>query len=149
MAKGTYRLTAEQREPLQLNWAGQPIREGQGYGGKPENIPATWLQPKPQNWGDTQRVLLKYDLPKKFLLFPCQFWKHKNHTTVFGAIHLLRERGIDDAALVCTAYPHDYRFPNYAAELREFLTTHRLEAAVRVLGLIPRHDQVQLMRDRK
>ena len=50
MAKGTYRLTAEQREPLQLNWAGQPIREGQGYGGKPENIPATWLQPKPQNW---------------------------------------------------------------------------------------------------
>ena len=96
--------------------------------------------------GDTQRVLLKYDLPKKFLLFPCQFWKHKNHTTVFGAIHLLRERGIDDAALVCTGYPHDYRFPNYAAELREFLTTHRLEAAVRVLGLIPRHDQVQLMR---
>ena len=96
--------------------------------------------------GDTQRVLLKYDLPKKFLLFPCQFWKHKNHTTVFRAIHLLRERGIDDAALVCTGYPHDYRFPNYAAELREFLTTHRLEAAVRVLGLIPRHDQVQLMR---
>jgi glycosyltransferase involved in cell wall biosynthesis len=96
--------------------------------------------------GDTQRVLLKYDLPKKFLLFPCQFWKHKNHTTVFRAIHLLRERGIDDAVLVCTGCPHDYRFPNYAAELLEFVTTHRLEAAVRVLGLIPRHDQVQLMR---
>ena len=25
-----------------LNWAGQPIREGEGYGGRPENIPETW-----------------------------------------------------------------------------------------------------------
>ena len=95
---------------------------------------------------DAQRVVLKYELPKKFLLFPCQFWKHKNHATVFRAIHLLRERGIDDAVLVCTGFPHDYRFPNYAAELREFLTTHGLATAVRVLGLLPRHDQVQLMR---
>ena len=28
----------------QLNWAGQPIREGEGYGGRPENIPETWGQ---------------------------------------------------------------------------------------------------------
>jgi glycosyltransferase involved in cell wall biosynthesis len=95
---------------------------------------------------DAQRILLKYELPKKFLLFPCQFWKHKNHTTVFRAIQLLRERGIDDVVLVCTGFPHDYRFPNYAAELRELLDTYGLATAVRVLGLIPRHDQVQLMR---
>jgi hypothetical protein len=25
-----------------LNWAGQPIRDGEGYGGRPENIPKTW-----------------------------------------------------------------------------------------------------------
>ena len=25
----------------QLNWCGQPIREGEGYGGRPENIPET------------------------------------------------------------------------------------------------------------
>src|SRR5881396_3634260 len=24
---------------VQLNWAGEPIREGEGYGGRPENIP--------------------------------------------------------------------------------------------------------------
>jgi glycosyltransferase involved in cell wall biosynthesis len=95
---------------------------------------------------DAERVLLKYELPNKFLLFPCQFWKHKNHATVFRAIQLLRERGIDDAVLVCTGSTHDYRFPNYAAELRELLDTHGLATAVRVLGLIPRHDQVQLMR---
>jgi hypothetical protein len=27
------------QEGVQLNWAGQPIREREGYGGKPENIP--------------------------------------------------------------------------------------------------------------
>jgi hypothetical protein len=26
----------------ELNWAGLPIREGEGYGGRPENIPETW-----------------------------------------------------------------------------------------------------------
>jgi hypothetical protein len=28
----------------QLNWCGHPIREGEGYGGRPENIPKTWGQ---------------------------------------------------------------------------------------------------------
>ena len=26
----------------ELNWCGQPIREGEGYGGRPENIPEIW-----------------------------------------------------------------------------------------------------------
>ena len=95
---------------------------------------------------DAQQVVRKYNLPKKFLLFPSQFWKHKNHITVFQAIQLLHERGIDDAVLVCTGFAHDYRFPKHATELREFLTAHKLESAVRMLGLLPRHDQVQLMR---
>jgi hypothetical protein len=28
----------------ELNWAGQPIRDGEGYGGRVENIPETWSQ---------------------------------------------------------------------------------------------------------
>jgi hypothetical protein len=27
------------QEAVQLNWAGQPIREGEGYCGRPENVP--------------------------------------------------------------------------------------------------------------
>jgi hypothetical protein len=30
--------------PQQLNWAGQPIRDGESYGGKPEHISGTWSQ---------------------------------------------------------------------------------------------------------
>jgi glycosyltransferase involved in cell wall biosynthesis len=100
-----------------------------------------------RNWqrADSEQIVLKYHLPRKFLFFPSQFWKHKNHLTLFRAIQLLRERGID-AVLVCTGFPHDYRFPAYAAELRKFLAARNLEIAVRLLGLLPRHDQVQLMR---
>ena len=53
---------------------------------------------------------------------------------------------MDDAVLVSTGFPHDSRFSNYATELREFLVKHKLTDAVRLLGLVPRHDQVQLMR---
>jgi hypothetical protein len=28
----------------ELNWCGQPIRDGEGYGGRPENIPKPWGQ---------------------------------------------------------------------------------------------------------
>jgi glycosyltransferase involved in cell wall biosynthesis len=109
-------------------------------------LPFTMYLGRGWRMADAQRVALKYDLPKKFLFFPGQFWKHKDHAKLFRAIQLLRERGVDDVALVCTGFPHDYRFPNYATELRKFLATHNLEVAVRVLGLLPRHDQVQLMR---
>ncbi|MEY2485122.1 MAG: hypothetical protein QOH39_770 [Verrucomicrobiota bacterium] len=101
-----------------------------------------------RNWrsADPGQVVAKYGLPKKFLLFPSQFWKHKNHRTVFEAIRLLRTRGFDDVVLVCTGFLHDPRFPNYATELREFIPANQLEATIRILGLISRDDQVQLMR---
>jgi glycosyltransferase involved in cell wall biosynthesis len=95
---------------------------------------------------DPKRVIRKYGLPEKFLLLPGQFWKHKNHATVFRTMQQLRDRGVDDAVLVCTGFPSDPRFPDYATELYQLITTHRLEKNIRVLGLLPRHEQVQLMR---
>ncbi|HEY2102659.1 MAG TPA: glycosyltransferase, partial [Chthoniobacterales bacterium] len=109
-------------------------------------LPFTMYLGRQWRKGDPERVILKYDLPKKFLLLPGQFWKHKNHATAFRAIQLLPERGLDDVVLICTGFPHDPRFPGYAAELHEFVVTHRLEKAIRILGLLPRHEQVQLMR---
>jgi hypothetical protein len=33
------------QETVQLNWCGQPIRPGEGYGGRPENIPVPQERP--------------------------------------------------------------------------------------------------------
>lgn len=100
----------------------------------------SWRQP------DCSETVRKYGLPEKFLLLPSQFWKHKNHSVAFEAVRLLRERGLRDATIVCTGHPHDPRFPGYADELTAHLRRHLPSGAVRVLGLLPRADQVQLLR---
>lgn len=36
----------------------------------------------------------KFNLPKKFLFYPAQFWPHKNHINIVKAIQQLKEEGI-------------------------------------------------------
>ncbi|MGH8020391.1 MAG: hypothetical protein ACREIA_19335, partial [Opitutaceae bacterium] len=96
---------------------------------------------------DASVVVRKLGLPQKFILFPAQFWKHKNHPCLFEAVRRAREQnGCDNVVLVCTGHPQDMRDPAHAPALSAFIREHRLENAIRILGLIPREDQVQLMR---
>lgn len=37
-------------------------------------------------------VIEKYHLPQKYLLYPAQFWPHKNHINLLRALHRLRDR---------------------------------------------------------
>jgi hypothetical protein len=46
------------QETVRLNWCGQPIRPGEGYGGRPENIPA----PEPER----RTVITETDLAALF-----------------------------------------------------------------------------------
>jgi len=95
---------------------------------------------------DPAKVAAQFDLPEKFLIFPCQYWAHKNHDTVFEAIRILRDRGLSDICLVSTGRTNDYRNPDHFTKLQEFLRLHGLEARVRILGLLPRNEEVQLLR---
>jgi glycosyltransferase involved in cell wall biosynthesis len=91
-------------------------------------------------------VAAKFDLPERFLIFPCQYWAHKNHGTVFEAIRILRDRDVSDICLVSTGRTNDYRNPNHFAKLQQFLRLHGLDAHVRILGLLPRNEEIQLLR---
>ncbi|WP_428668026.1 glycosyltransferase family 4 protein [Runella sp.] len=99
------------------------------------------------NWRiiDNDQICRKYDVPEDYLMFPSQFWKHKNHMTLFLAILLLKRRGLK-INLVCTGLFYDPRFPNYCKELQSFVNKHELKSQIWILGLLPRIDQVQLMR---
>ncbi|MBA2372444.1 MAG: glycosyltransferase family 4 protein [Chloroflexi bacterium] len=90
-------------------------------------------------------VVARYELPEEFLLLPGQFWRHKNHRLAFEAVRLLHDRGVD-VCLVCTGRTEDYRWPHYFAELRADLDRWGLRQHVRVLGIVPRNDYVQLLR---
>ncbi len=94
---------------------------------------------------DPNEILRSYDLPDKFFYLPNQFWKHKNHGLVFEAVKRLGENGIS-TNLICTGQNNDYRYPGYFDDLSCMLSDYGLQDRVRYLGLIPRQDVFQLIR---
>lgn len=101
---------------------------------------ATWFVP------DASEVVRRLGLPEKFLIFPSQYWKHKNHWNLFQAIHQLKQSGLDDVTLVLTGHKEDYRNPEFAQSLDDFIETHHLQDTIRHVGTLPRLDQIQLIR---
>ncbi len=99
-----------------------------------------WYEEEPDE------VAAKFQLPEKFLIFPSQFWIHKNHRVLFEAIRILRDRGISDICLVSTGHTNDHRHPEYFASLQCDLEKRGLKSHIRILGLLPRQVQVQLFR---
>lgn len=96
--------------------------------------------------GDPHETVRELGLPRKFLMFPSQWWKHKNHLVLIEAMARVRDAGIDDVFLVLTGKDSDFRHPDHAQEIRRAIAGHGLEERIRDLGLLPRWQQVQLMR---
>lgn len=90
-------------------------------------------------------VAQRHQLPPKFLYVANQFWKHKDHATLFEALRLLRRQGIE-VPVVCTGLQQDRRDPGYVPQLIEALERGGVRQQVHLLGMVPRQDQVQLFR---
>lgn len=95
--------------------------------------------------GDPRAAAAAFNLPKHYLMFPSQFWVHKNHITVFKALAHLNKRGIE-VHFVSTGFTEDYRRPDHFPMLTQFIKDHGLERQIHILGLIPRQQQINLMR---
>jgi glycosyltransferase involved in cell wall biosynthesis len=85
----------------------------------------------------------RYGLEERFFYFPAQLWVHKNHETAFKAWARL---GRDAPMLVCSGDMSDYRHPGLLERLRQTLASDGVEDRVRILGRIPREDQIDLYR---
>ena len=85
----------------------------------------------------------KYDLPARYLYLPNQLWAHKNHLAAFKALRRLVEAG-HDLTLVCTGLAEDHRNPEHPARLASFVSDAELGRRVRMLGLIPREEQIAI-----
>ncbi|MCG9891874.1 MAG: glycosyltransferase family 4 protein [Thermosynechococcaceae cyanobacterium MS004] len=95
--------------------------------------------------GNPEQIQLLYNLPDRFFVVSNQFWKHKNHLTLFKALSLLQQRSIYPI-VVCTGHIYDYRQPSYSDTILQTIHKLGLFPQVFLLGLIPKIDQVQLMR---
>jgi len=72
-------------------------------------------------------IVAKYQLPAKYLLYPAQFWYHKNHLKLLEAFKLITKQH-DDLHLVLTGSKKN-NYPNVIAKIQE------LELADKVLHL--------------
>jgi hypothetical protein len=96
-----------------------------------------WLE------GDMEVICRRYGLRPGFLFIPNQFWAHKGHATAFAALDHL---GGSDQDLVCTGSTEDYRQPTYFDELIAALDRSKHRGRVKILGVVPRDDYIQLLR---
>ena len=95
---------------------------------------------------DPQEVADRYALPERFLIVCNQFTRHKNHLTLVEAMKHLAAGGRDDVHLVCTGSTYDYRGEDYVGQVRELAQRYGLEGKISILGLVPRADQIALLR---
>jgi glycosyltransferase involved in cell wall biosynthesis len=102
--------------------------------------------PSPDWWdSDPFETSIRYGLPSRFFILSNQFSHHKNHPVVFEAVRRLRDRGIF-VTVACTGSTFGFRGTDYLEGIQEFLRLHDLTESIRILDLIPRQDQVALMR---
>lgn len=90
-------------------------------------------------------IRTKYDLPEHFYMISNQFHKHKNHKVVFEAVAELKKKGIDICIGITGRFPDQPDSP-YMQELHDIVNKNDLKQSIRFLGLIPRGDQLLLMK---
>lgn len=103
------------------------------------------VSPESYYSADSISIQKKYYLPDRFFIISNQFWRHKNHMVVFEALKMLHNQSINPI-VVCTGHMYDYRHPSYVDEVLQVIHTYDLAQQVCLLGMIPRFDQIQLMR---
>ncbi len=90
-----------------------------------------------------QSVQKEYKLPDRFFIVSNQFWKHKNHILVIEALGILKQKNIyPTIAFTGKFNKEDEYFRQILSRIEEL----NLGNQVRILGLIPRLEQIQLMR---
>ena len=99
----------------------------------------TWISVDPH---ETRK---KYNLPQDYLVVCNQLWKHKNHKLVLEALKKLNESGTK-RTIVMTGALDDYRDPSYFDSILQLIHQSGLKKQVYILGLVPRFDQIQIMR---
>jgi glycosyltransferase involved in cell wall biosynthesis len=100
--------------------------------------------PRPE-WYESFAGAELSNVPERYFAVCNQFWLHKNHLAVFRALALLAPRGIRPI-VICTGAIDDARDPGYPAQVRAALQEGGIADQVKLLGLLPRRAQIELLR---
>lgn len=92
----------------------------------------------PEHVRNTQEEYI--DVPSKFVFYPAQFWKHKNHINLVKAIQIL-QKSIKDIHLVLVGSEK-----NYEKVIREYIVQNHLENNITILGFVTNENVTYLYR---
>lgn len=92
-----------------------------------------------------QQIRAKYNLREPFLMVSNLFAATKNHKTLFEALGILRHKGVI-IKLVCTGNIINHTDLDFANNILQMLTENQLHEQVKLLGMVPRPDQLALYR---
>ena len=98
-----------------------------------------FVKEKETEWKETVK---KYNLKRKFLLYPAATWQHKNHLKLLAAFKAIRDDGLD-YDLVCTGNKTDFYYNTIKNRIEEL----NLSDAVYFLGIVPEEDLISLYKN--
>jgi glycosyltransferase involved in cell wall biosynthesis len=83
-----------------------------------------------------RQIVNTYNLPARFFYLPNQFWRHKNHSCVIRALHILKSAG-HEIVVAASGPQADPRRPQHFEELRQLVADLDVSHNFRLLGMIP------------
>lgn len=93
-----------------------------------------------------EELKAKYGVPSKYFIVSNSFTNHKNHFVILKALILLKNK-MPDLHFVFTGKMEFKGNEAYIKKIRAMVTENELEPFVSFLGVIPRHDQLGLMKN--
>ncbi len=110
------------------------------YGLNPDNVSVVPFPVPPiPEIGESEAVLEKYNLGSAYLLYPAQFWPHKNHVNAIRALRILHDTKAAGLDLVFTGSDAGNK-----SFVMNAVGSLGLEAHVHFLGFVPRSDLMAL-----
>jgi glycosyltransferase involved in cell wall biosynthesis len=97
------------------------------------------------NFSGIEDIRRKYKIPDCYFIVSNQFTNHKNHLVVLKAI-LLAKKQNKPVHFVFTGKMEFKGNENYIAQIRQHIQENELEPHVSMLGVIPRQEQLTLMK---
>ncbi|MEH1823857.1 MAG: glycosyltransferase family 1 protein [Nostoc sp.] len=105
---------------------------------------ASYLQPEYFEL-NPKLIQEKYGISDSFFLVSNQFWKHKNHDLIVEALGILKQNKIYPTVVFTGNFNGKDNYECFK-ELSYKIEKLEISKQIHILGLIPRIDQIQLMR---
>lgn len=84
---------------------------------------------------------------QKYFIVCNQFWKHKDHMTLFAAFEKLYQSGIANIKLICTGKMEDTRDTEYIHKLKANINSYMSKDNILFLGYIEKNKQIALLKN--